>query len=172
MAPAGNVRLLFFNTHLLPTIAQTVAGHRGQDDYRTAAIANQLDRYDLVGLCEVFESRRREEIIRVLQQNSRNAFHAIEQPKPWGRHLIGSGLLLLSRYPIVGEPHFLTYQDASRVLTSGWKADGFAAKVVIDCAVAVERTTSRTGRLLPDAFKAFRTLPAPSRSQSLPVLSP
>ncbi|MBL9162604.1 MAG: endonuclease/exonuclease/phosphatase family protein [Planctomycetaceae bacterium] len=131
VAPEGNVRLLFFNTHLLPTIAQTVAGHRGQDDYRTAAIANQLDRFDLVGLCEVFESRRRQEIIRVLQSNSNNAFHAIEQPKPWGRHLIGSGLLLLSRYPIVGEPHFLTYQDASRVLTNGWKADGFAAKGVI-----------------------------------------
>ena len=26
VAPAGNVRLLFFNTHLLPAIAQTVAG--------------------------------------------------------------------------------------------------------------------------------------------------
>jgi endonuclease/exonuclease/phosphatase family metal-dependent hydrolase len=131
VASVGNVRLLFFNTHLLPAIAQTVAGHRGQDDYRTAAIAYQLNRYDLVGLCEVFESRRREEIIRVVQQNSNNAFHAIEQPKPWGRHLIGSGLLLLSRYAIVGEPHFLTYKAASRVLTNGWKADGFAAKGVI-----------------------------------------
>jgi endonuclease/exonuclease/phosphatase family metal-dependent hydrolase len=131
VAPVGNVRLLFFNTHLLPAIAQTVAGHRGQDDYRTAAIAAQLDRFDLVGLCEVFESRRRQEIIRILQSNSNNAFHAIEQPKPWGRHLIGSGLLLLSRYPIVGEPHFLTYQAASRVITNGWKADGFAAKGVI-----------------------------------------
>lgn len=131
VAPVSNVRLLFFNTHLLPTIAQTVAGHRGQDDYRTAAIAAQLDRFDLVGLCEVFESRRRQEIIRILQSNSNNAFHAIEQPKPWGRHLIGSGLLLLSRYPIVGEPHFLTYQAASRVITNGWKADGFAAKGII-----------------------------------------
>jgi len=129
-APAP-VRLLFFNTHLLPAIAQTLAGHRGQDDYRTAAIAAQLDRYDLLGLCEVFESRRRQEIIRILQQNSHNAFYAIEQPKPWGRHLIGSGLLLLSRYRIVGEPHFLTYKYASRVITNGWKADGFAAKGVI-----------------------------------------
>lgn len=137
VAATAPVRLLFFNTHLLPAIAQTVAGHRGQDDYRTTAIANQLDRYDLVGLCEVFESRRRQEIIRVVQQNSNNAFHAIEQPKPWGRHLIGSGLLLLSRYPIVGEPHFLTYKEASRVLTNGWKADGFAAKGVIHAQLRV-----------------------------------
>lgn len=131
IAATAQVRLLFYNTHLLPAIAQTLAGHRGQDDYRTTAIAGQLDRYDLVGLCEVFEPRRRQEIIRILQQNSHNAFHAIEQPKPWGRHLIGSGLLLLSRYRIVGEPHFLTYKDASRVLTNGWKADGFAAKGAI-----------------------------------------
>jgi endonuclease/exonuclease/phosphatase family metal-dependent hydrolase len=137
VAATASVRLLFFNTHLLPAIAQTVAGHRGQDDYRTAAIANQLDRYDLVGLCEVFESRRRQEIIRVVQQNSNNAFHAIEQPKPWGRHLIGSGLLLLSRYAIVGEPHFVTYKAASRVLTNGWKADGFAAKGVIHAQLRV-----------------------------------
>jgi endonuclease/exonuclease/phosphatase family metal-dependent hydrolase len=131
VAATAPVRLLFFNTHLLPAIAQTLAGHRGQDDYRTAAIAAQLDRYDLIGLCEVFESRRRQEIIHILQQNSHHAFHAIEQSKPWGRHLIGSGLLLLSRYRIVGEPHFLTYKDASRVLTNGWKADGFAAKGAI-----------------------------------------
>ena len=130
-APAGHVRLLFFNTHLLPAIAQHVAGRRGQDDYRTAAIANQLDRFDLVGLCEVFESRRRQEIVRILQQSSCSAFHSIEQPKPWGRHIIGSGLLLVSRYPIVGDPHFLTYKSASRVLTNGWKADGFAAKGAI-----------------------------------------
>lgn len=131
IAATAPIRLLFFNTHLLPAIAQTLAGHRGQDDYRTAAIAAQLDRYDLVGLCEVFESRRRQEIIHILQQNSHNAFHAVEHPKPWGRHLIGSGLLLLSRYQIVGDPHFLTYKDASRVITNGWKADGFAAKGAI-----------------------------------------
>jgi endonuclease/exonuclease/phosphatase family metal-dependent hydrolase len=128
---AAPVRLFFYNTHLLPGIAQTIAGHRGQDEYRTAAIAAKLHRYDLIGLCEVFESDRRREIIRIAQQDSRNAFRAIEQPKPWGRHFIGSGLLMLSRYPIEGEPHFITYRHASRIVTNGWKADGFAAKGAI-----------------------------------------
>jgi endonuclease/exonuclease/phosphatase family metal-dependent hydrolase len=125
------LRVLFFNTHLLPAIAQGVAGHRGQDDYRTAAIAAQLHRYDLVGLCEVFESHRRREIVRIVGENSYQAFHAIAPPKVWGRHLLGSGLLLLSRYPLEGEPHFITYRSASRVLTNGVRADGLAAKGAI-----------------------------------------
>jgi endonuclease/exonuclease/phosphatase family metal-dependent hydrolase len=125
------LRVLFFNTHLLPAIAQGIAGHRGQDDYRTAAIAAQLHRYDLIGLCEVFESHRRREIVRIVGENSYQAFHAIEPPKVWGRHLIGSGLLLLSRYPVEGEPHFVTYHSASRIITSGVRADGLAAKGAI-----------------------------------------
>lgn len=122
------LRVLFFNTHLLPAIAQGIAGHRGQGDHRTAAIAAQLHRYDLVGLCEVFESHRRREIVRIVRENSYQAFHAIEPPKVWGRHLIGSGLLLLSRLPLEGEPHFITYRSASRVITNGVRADGLAAK--------------------------------------------
>jgi hypothetical protein len=55
--------VLFFNTHLLPAIAQSVAGHRGQDDYRTSVIGAAVAPYDLIGLCEVFESHRREEIV-------------------------------------------------------------------------------------------------------------
>ena len=135
--PATNVRLLFYNTHLLPGIAQSLAGRRGQDDYRTAAIAGNLHRYDLIGLCEVFESDRRRQIIDIAQQNARSGFRAIEQPKPRGRHLVGSGLMLLSRYPIEGEPHFLTYNHASRVLTTGWKADGLAAKGAIHARLRV-----------------------------------
>lgn len=128
---ALDLRVMFFNTHLLPSIAQTIAGHRGQDDYRTAAIAAQLHRYDLVGLSEVFEARRRDEIIRTVQENSEGAYHTVCSPKAAGRHLVCGGLLLLSRFPIEGEPHFRTYKCASRVYTHGIKADGLAAKGVI-----------------------------------------
>jgi endonuclease/exonuclease/phosphatase family metal-dependent hydrolase len=121
-------RVLFFNTHLLPTIAQCVAGHRGQADYRTEAIASRLCAYDIIGLCEVFESRRREEIVRIVSQASGSAYQWVESPKPKGRHLIGGGLMLLSRLAIEGAPHVMTYSQASRPLTRGLKADGFAAK--------------------------------------------
>lgn len=152
-APPGppnqrDIRVLFFNMHLLPAIAQTVAGHRGQDDYRTQAIAAQLHQYDLVGLCEVFEARRRREIVATVQQNSHQAFQWIESPKPSGRHVICGGLLLLSRFPIVGDAHVHTYASASRVLTSGWKADGFAAKGVLHARLRV----SEQPEILADCF--------------------
>jgi hypothetical protein len=143
-----DLRVLVFNTHLLPAIAQTVAGHRGQDDFRTTAIGSAVAPYDLVGLCEVFESNRREEIIRAAQAAAGNAFHTAESPKTSGRHLIGGGLLLLSRLPIEGEPHHLAYRSASRFMTSGLKADGFAAKGVIH----VRLLTTDSSRTLVDCF--------------------
>jgi endonuclease/exonuclease/phosphatase family metal-dependent hydrolase len=134
--------VLFFNTHLLPAIAQSVAGHRGQDDYRTSAIGAAVAPYDLMGLCEVFESHRREEIVRSAQAAAGTTFHIAESPKPTGRHLIGGGLLLLSRLPIEGEPHHLTYRSASRFMTSGLKSDGFAAKGVLHAQLLVADSPS------------------------------
>ena len=134
---ALDVSVLFYNTHLLPTVAQAVAGKRGQDAYRTAAIARQLDRYDLVGLSEVFEARRRDEIIRTVQQNSGDAFNWVASPKPKGRSLVSGGLLLLTRFPIEGEPNFLAYSAASRVYSHGIKADGLAAKGVLHARLRV-----------------------------------
>jgi endonuclease/exonuclease/phosphatase family metal-dependent hydrolase len=129
VAPTLDVLLL--NTHLLPGIAQTIAGHRGQADYRVQAIASQLHGHDVVGLCEVFEARRRDEILNIVAQNSQAAFKSVASPPASGRHLIGGGLLLLTRLQLVGEPHFITYSKASRLLTRGFKADGFAAKGAI-----------------------------------------
>jgi endonuclease/exonuclease/phosphatase family metal-dependent hydrolase len=135
---AATLRVLQFNTHLLPGIAQTLAGHRGQDDYRTAAIASKLDRYDLVGLNEVFEARRRREIVDAVQKNSGNAYRWVESPKRSGSSLVCGGLLLLSRFPFEGEPHFITYKSASRVLTHGPRADGLAAKGAIHVRLLVD----------------------------------
>jgi endonuclease/exonuclease/phosphatase family metal-dependent hydrolase len=131
------IRVLFFNTHLLPGIAQFVAGHRGQDDYRAQAIAAALPAYDLIGLCEVFEAKRRRQIVDAAQEASGGAFHWVESPSAGGRALTSGGLLLLSRFPIEGEVHVLTYQSASRVWTSGPKADGLAAKGVIHARLAL-----------------------------------
>jgi endonuclease/exonuclease/phosphatase family metal-dependent hydrolase len=128
---AASMRILCFNTHLLPGIAQKVAGHRGQDDYRADALARQLGDYDLIGLCEVFENKRRHHLVETLQRMSDQAFQIVESPAPSGRHFVGGGLLLLSRFPIEDKPNLLTYRDASRFWRSGFKADGFAAKGVI-----------------------------------------
>jgi endonuclease/exonuclease/phosphatase family metal-dependent hydrolase len=79
----------------------------------------------------VFEARRRDEIIRTVQKTSGDAFSWVASPKPKGRSFVSGGLLLLSRFPIEGEPNFLTYSAASRVYSHGIKADGLAAKGVI-----------------------------------------
>ncbi len=129
--PSADLRMLFFNTHLLPGIAQTIAGRRGQDDYRTGAIAAQLLRYDTVGLCEVFEAGRREEIIRTVEEASGNAYSWVHSPAPSGRSLVCGGLLLLTRHAIEGKPHFITYAAASRIYNSGIRADGLSAKGAI-----------------------------------------
>jgi endonuclease/exonuclease/phosphatase family metal-dependent hydrolase len=123
--------VLFFNTHLLPGVAQLVAGHRGQDDYRTQAIAARLTQYDIVGLCEVFETRRRDGIVRRVQEASGGAYSWVGSDGATGRSLIGGGLLLLTRMPIEGEPQVHAYSAASRVYNTGIKADGLAAKGVI-----------------------------------------
>lgn len=130
-AADGALRVLFFNTHLLPAIAQSVAGKRGQDDYRTQAIAAAVAPYDLVGLCEVFEVRRRREIVTAVEKAAGRGVTWVESPPRSGTSVIGGGLLLLSRFPLEGEPHAHAYTAASRVLTSGFKADGLAAKGVL-----------------------------------------
>lgn len=121
------LRIVAFNTHLLPGIALQVAGHRGQGAYRAEAIGRRLVDYDLAGLCEVFDAERREELLGGASTAAPGAFTSLWFPKPRGRGLTNSGLLLLSRLPIE-ERHLLTYRDASRFITYGFRADGLAAK--------------------------------------------
>ncbi len=58
-----SLRIVAFNTHLLPGIALQVAGHRGLAAYRAEAIGRRLADFDVAGLCEVFDSQRRDELI-------------------------------------------------------------------------------------------------------------
>jgi endonuclease/exonuclease/phosphatase family metal-dependent hydrolase len=131
------LRILFFNTHLLPGIAQHFDSHRGQDDYRTETIAREVSDRSIIGLCEVFESQRRQRIIDIVRQTSGAAVYTAESPKPTAKHVVGGGLLLMSRFPIEGPPNVLTYRDASQFWQYGLQADGFAAKGVIHARLRV-----------------------------------
>ena len=124
------LKVIAFNTHLLPQIALGLAGNRGQSAYRAQAIGERLAGYDLVGLSEVFDNDRRHELIGSLQQASGDAFHQVWYPRPRGGGFANSGLLLLSRFPIESQ-HLLTYRHASRFLTHGFRADSFASKGAI-----------------------------------------
>jgi endonuclease/exonuclease/phosphatase family metal-dependent hydrolase len=121
------LRIATLNTHLLPRVGQPFASHRGQPEYRAEKIGRWLASYDLVGLCEVFDDGYRQILLDAAQRSPPPAFQVLWTPKPLGRAFANSGLLLLSRFPIV-EQHEITYAHASRFLTYGFRADAFAAK--------------------------------------------
>ena len=125
-----------YNVHLLPKVAAKFAGKRSDSAYRARAIADKLYAYGMLGISEAFDQDCSRSLVRRLQHKSENAFTIVEGPGRTGRHLIGSGLLFASKYPVV-ETHSMTYSDASRFVDSGFKADGFAAKGALHVRVRV-----------------------------------
>lgn len=121
------VRIVTYNTHLLPAIALPFAGKRSAAAYRSQKIAEVLADYDVIGLCEVFACASRRKIIETLATESGDAIHFAQGPARSGRHMTNSGLLLCSRFPI-SDRNEMTYRSASRYITHGFKADSFAAK--------------------------------------------
>lgn len=121
------IRVVAYNVHLLPDIASRIAGKRRDSAYRAKAIGKRLKKFDLIGISEAFDRGDSNNLLTALQSEGNAQFSIANGPARSGRHLIGSGLMLLSRWPIE-QTHLLTYSHASRFLTSGFKADGFAAK--------------------------------------------
>lgn len=122
-----DLRVVSYNVHLLPKVARPFAGERSATEYRAIQIAEELAEFELLGLCEAFDEKSRLAMIQRLQERSPEELHFALGPKRSGRHLIGGGLLLLSKFPIVDQ-NVLTYRSATRVTTHGMKSDGFAAK--------------------------------------------
>jgi endonuclease/exonuclease/phosphatase family metal-dependent hydrolase len=83
-----------------------------------------------------FDRVHAQSLIDAFQAGDPNRFQVAKGPKRSGRRFVGSGLLLLSRYPIE-ESHTTTYKHSSRFLTSGFKADGFAAKGALHARIRI-----------------------------------
>lgn len=130
------MRIVSYNVHLLPDIAARLAGKRGESAYRAQAIGKQLAEFDLIGLSEAFDRDYTQALLRTLQSNPTIPFAIAHGPGRSGRHLIGSGLVLASRWPIE-QTHTITYSQASRFLTDGFKADGFAAKGALHARIRI-----------------------------------
>jgi endonuclease/exonuclease/phosphatase family metal-dependent hydrolase len=145
--PPLTLRIATANTHLLPRVGQPFASNRGRPEYRAENIGRWTAGYDLVGLCEVFDDGYRQILLDAAQRSPSAGFHVLWTPKPPGRSFANSGLLLLSRFPIV-ETHAITYTHASRFLTHGFRADAFAAKGALHARLLV----SERGQMLVDCF--------------------
>lgn len=175
------IRVVAYNVHLLPDIASRIAGKRRDSAYRAKAIGKRLKEFDLVGISEAFDRSDASTLLKTLQTDGDAQFAMANGPARSGRHLIGSGLVLLSRWPIE-QTHLLTYSHASRFLTSGFKADGFAAKgalharlrlgdegtMQVDCFLTHLESHSVEARA--KQIKEFRTFVAKHSSIGVPAL--
>jgi endonuclease/exonuclease/phosphatase family metal-dependent hydrolase len=141
------LRIANLNTHLLPRVGEGFASNRGQSEYRAGKIGRWSTNYDLVGLCEVFDDVHRKTLLEAAQSAPSGTFEVLWTPKPPSAYFANSGLLLLSRFPIVAH-HAITYAHASQFLTHGFRADAFAAKGALHARIHV----CRRPLLLVDCF--------------------
>ncbi len=121
------IRIVSYNVHLLPDVATRFAGKCSASQYRATAIGERFAPFDLIGISEAFDHDHTLALLNSLQTSSEVPLSIAWGPQRSGRHLIGSGLILLSHWPIE-QTHTITYSHASRFIDSGFKADGFAAK--------------------------------------------
>ncbi len=130
------LHIITYNAHLLPPFARSFAGERSDDNYRADQIGAAVSRYDLVGLCECFDPVTSDNLIAQARRNASKTVHVVQSSPVVPPNFVNGGLLLLTRHEVV-TTHEHTYRHASRVLTSGFRSDGYAAKGVIHARLAI-----------------------------------
>jgi len=135
------LRVISYNVQFLPL---RILNKRSKPAYRAARIAELLAEYDLVGLNEVFDSKRREQILKAFQKAWGPNFHCVlPNPEDRSRFGLDSGLVLLSRLPIV-ESHTLKFGNDSTYAEQGIRSDGYANKGVLHARLAVPSSDGRS----------------------------
>ncbi len=127
-ARPATLRVITYNVQFLPGPAAAM-NERKEPEYRAKRIAEEVAKFDLVALQEVFDEKYQTLItegVRVVWGAQLNVFAS---PKPEGRYTNG-GCLLLTRLPILAT-HSMVFEHYSTKEDYGVRADGFAAKGVI-----------------------------------------
>src|SRR5690606_35186810 len=126
--PSRAVRIVAYNVQLLPL---DQLNKRPDDAYRTAEFGRRLPSYDVVGLSEVFQPERREELLTAFREARPPAFHLLTaadtERTPWG---LDGGLVVASRLA-VSATGWQAFGNGSSPLDHGLNADGFANKGVL-----------------------------------------
>jgi endonuclease/exonuclease/phosphatase family metal-dependent hydrolase len=122
---ARPLRVITYNAQFLPLRR---LNKRGKGPYRAAELVKRLAAYDIVGLNEIFEAARREQILELLEKEWGSEFQCVT-PREEDRSALGldSGLVLATRLPIV-ESHTLVFGNDSQMVKNGVLGDGFVAK--------------------------------------------
>jgi len=130
-----------YNAHLLPPIANSIAGKRSDADYRSEKIAERLSKFDISGVCEVFDEKLAAKLIDGMNADPNRTFSFVRSPSPAGVFQFASGgLILFSRFPILEEDS-LVFSDGSRFINTWFKAaDGLAAKGALHARLRIDST--------------------------------
>ena len=122
------LRVITYNVQFLPDPVSH-RNERPNPAYRAARIAEQISRFDLVALQEVFHDTYRNQILAGLRDLWTGHWQVVTSPKP-EEFFTSGGCSIVSRIPIVSQ-HFKVFENFSKPADYGLRADGFAAKGVL-----------------------------------------
>lgn len=134
-ASPSRLRVITYNVQFLPGPAAAM-NERKEPDYRAARIAEEVAKFDIVALQEVFDQKWQDAIadgVRMVWGDDR--FHRLSSPMADG-HQYNGGCMILSRYPFV-TTNAVVFKAFSKPEDFGFRADGFAAKGVIHARIAL-----------------------------------
>jgi endonuclease/exonuclease/phosphatase family metal-dependent hydrolase len=127
------LRVITYNVQFLPDPVSW-KNERPNPEYRARRIGDELRRFDVVGLQEVFHAQHREQVLDRTRTAWNGQLHQLVSPTPKGFHTSG-GCLLMTRRPILNSSStvFVNYSKPSDY---GQRADGHAAKGVLHARIA------------------------------------
>jgi endonuclease/exonuclease/phosphatase family metal-dependent hydrolase len=123
-----------YNVQFLPGMASAM-NKRGNNPYRLERIAQEMSKFDIIGLQEIFEEGPRNAVFEGLKEAWDGTAYMMHSPKPFDRYT--GGCAIISRYPII-ETNAILYDDYSHPKDYGFRADGFAAKGCIHARIAFD----------------------------------
>ena len=142
----GGLRVISYNAQFLPV---ELLNKRGKGSYRAVQVVKRVLAYDVIGLNEIFHSKRRQELLDYFQQAWGPDFsYVVSHPDDRSAFGLDSGLMLASRLPIV-ESHSLVFGNDSTFRERGILNDGFAKKGALHARI---RRDTDDGEMLIDCF--------------------
>lgn len=127
-----DLTVITYNVQFLPGMASAL-NERKEPVYRASRIAEEMSKFDIVGLQETFHPRFREQIVNELREHWDGELNQFESPTPSDR--VNGGCIVLTRLPIL-ETNAMIFENYSTPEEYGVRADGYAAKGVIHARVA------------------------------------
>lgn len=126
------VSFISYNIQFLPGLA-AFANLRPMPAYRSDRIAEEMAKFDIVGLQEAFYDEFRERIIAAMRGHWDGVLHHVESPKVDHRYM--GGCVTLTRFPMLAS-HGMAFEHFSSPRDYGLAGDGFVSKGVIHARIA------------------------------------